>query len=626
MSTLRGCFLSLLLLIPVLSVLAAAGGDEVKRIPVPAKTDLAKSESLVKDIFKEDMAKAKDAEAKVKLASELLVQGDQCKDPADRYTCFREAKDWAAKAGDATLALSAVERLTRHFDVSALELKTATLSLVAEHTESQDAAKALLDMVLPLVADAVDADNYMLALQLGDIAQTAAKKAKSEPLAKAVRERVQEVRAAEKSFSHLQPFIDRLKKDPKDAEANLELGKYFGLFKGKWDKALPFLAAGSDADLKKLAALDLKKPASGKEQVLIGDGWWELAAKEKSAGKLNLQRRAAFWYEKSLVDLRGLSRLKATKRLDQIAGVLVASNNVGGDGPVGELAKFEGHTDEIRAVAFSHDGRYAASAGLDQNVRVWDLQAKKDNLVAILKGHTKQIWSVAFHPNNREVFSGSWDATARRWDIKSGNEVKQYRHDKDVNGIAVSRDGDLLVTGCDIGSALLWKTAGDEVRRYPGFTNYVYCVALSPNGRYIAAGSNDKTARVFDTANATVVKSFEGFSDPIMAVALSPDNRFLYLCGDSAAHQFEIATGKEVRKYEGKVGRVLTLALSSDGRRLLTAGDGKMIQLWDTNTGKQLKQFSGHTDTINSVSFSPDNHRAISGGLDRTVRVWGLPR
>src|SRR6185369_6327232 len=129
-------------------------------------------------------------------------------------------------------------------------------------------------------------------LQLGGIAETAAKKAKSDPLAKAVRERVQEVQAAEKSFSRLQPFIDRLKKDTKDAEANLELGKYFGLFKGKWDKVMPFLAAGSDEALKALAVLDLVKPKKGKDQVLVGDGWWELAAKEKSAGKLNLQRRA----------------------------------------------------------------------------------------------------------------------------------------------------------------------------------------------------------------------------------------------------------------------------------------------------------------------------------------------
>ena len=50
---------------------------------------------------------------------------------------------------------------------------------------------------------------------------------------------------AKEKFSVLQPFVDRLKKDPNDAEANLKLGEYFGLFKGKWDRALPYLASKS---------------------------------------------------------------------------------------------------------------------------------------------------------------------------------------------------------------------------------------------------------------------------------------------------------------------------------------------------------------------------------------------
>lgn len=598
-------------------------GDEVKKLPVPAKKELARSEGILKDVFGEDIAQATQAQAKVKLAVTFLDQGEQSKDAGDRYVLFREARNLAARAGDAALAMTAVDKLARSFEVDALELRATTLDVVAVFTDSKEAAKALVDLVLPLIGEAVDQDNYPLARQFGQIAENAAEKAKSIPLVRAVKERNAEALALEKGFARLRPYIDRLQKDPKDGEANLELGKYYGLAKGKWARALPLLAMGSDPALQKQARLDLTRPKAAKDQILVADGWWDLALAEKDPAKLNLQRRAAHWYEQAVVELTGLSRLKAVKRLDQLASRLVVTPVNGGPGPVGEIRKLEGHSEEIRAVAFSADGRFAVSGGLDMTVRVWDLQGKEQ---IVLKGHTKQIWGVAFHPNNRQVLSASWDTTAKLWDVKSGKEAKTYTHEKDVNGLTLSRDGTMFMTGCDNHTAYLWKTTGEEVRRFSGFSNYVYGSAFSPNGRYVAAGSHDKTMRVFDLATGQEVKKFDGHADPVTSVAFSADSRFVFACGDAAAHKYDIATGKEVGRFEGKTGRVLTLAVSSDGRRLLTAGDDKFVHLWDLTNGKLLHSFAGHGETINSVAFSPDNRRALSAGVDKTIRLWGLPR
>lgn len=619
-------FLGVLLPLLSVNIALAQPGDDSKRLPVPGQKDLARSEALIKDIFGDDIAKAKSPEAKSRLASMLLQQGDESKiDAADRYVLYQHARTLGAQAGDATLALSAAEKLARYFDVNAVELKTATLATIVEHTETPEGGKALVELLLPLIGEAVDADNYESALHLCDLAEKAAKKARSIPLVNSVRERQQEVLAVQKGFSRLEPFVKRLQKNAKDPEANLELGKYFGLLKGKWERALPLLAMGNDEALKAQARRDLGRPKVAAEQLAVADGWWDLAVDEKDPAKLNLQRRAMFWYEQALPELRGLSRLKASKRIDQIAGRVVASPVDGPIGKIGELRRFDGHTDEIRSVAFSQDGRYAVSGGLDLTVRVWDLQGKEE---FILRGHTKQIWTVAFHPNNRQVFSASWDATARLWDVKSGQEGKRYTHGKDVNGLAVSRDGSMLLTGCDDGSAYLWRVAnGEEMKRYPGFSNYVYGVAFAANGRYIAAGSNDKSLKVFDFNTATVKRAFENHSDAITVVAFSPlDSRYVFACGDSAAHQYDIETGKEIRRYEGKTGRVLALAVSPDGRRLLTAGEDKIIHLWDLTNGKELQKFEGHSDTINSVAFSANGRQMLSAGMDRTVRLWGLPR
>src|SRR5262245_5879330 len=122
-------------------------GDEVKKVPLPGKKELAKSASLIQDIFGDDIAKAKTSEARSKLATTLLQQGDESKlDAADRYVLYDKARELAALAGDATLALAAADKLSRHFDINAVETKTATLGSVIAHVDSPDAGKALVDL------------------------------------------------------------------------------------------------------------------------------------------------------------------------------------------------------------------------------------------------------------------------------------------------------------------------------------------------------------------------------------------------------------------------------------------------------------------------------------------------
>ncbi len=621
---------SLVKALPVLGIVAFSAAlslpaGEEKKTPIPSKDALGKSEVLVKDIFGEDISKATTAEGRAKLAVVLLQQGDDSgNDAANRYVLYRDAMMLAARAGDANLTLQAIDKLDRHFAVNASELKATQLDVVAGHLEGREAGKALVDLVLPLIGEALDSDNYEAARQFGAVALKAAKKAQNVNLVLTVQKRNEEVAAVEKGFARLQPYVDALKKNPKDAEANLELGKYFGLLKGKWDRALPLLAMGGDEALNAQARKDLARPKSAQDQLDVADGWWDLARQEKDPAQLNLQRRAMHWYELAAVSLQGLNRKKALVRIDQVTARLAGSVVEGPPGPVGEIRKFEGHTDEIKSVAFSHDGRYAVSGGLDMTVRIWDLSTKED---WTLRGHTKQIWGVGFHPNGRQVFSASWDATARMWDFRAGSESKRFTHPVDVNGIAVWRDGGKILVGCDNQSAYLWNTVtGEEMRRFPGHTGYCYGTAFAPDGRHIATSSVDKTVRVYDLTGGTLVKNFNGHTDAVTSIAFSADSRFVFSCGDGVAHQWEIATGKETRRFEGHQGRVLGLAISPDGRRLLTGGDDKTVRLWDIASGKELYKYTGHADSVNAVAFSPDGRRALSAGLDRTVRLIGLPR
>jgi hypothetical protein len=598
-----------------------------KRRPVPDKAAQIAVQKIVDEIFTDDFHNAKDNAAKLQIATELLRQArDNRRDdlPA-AYVLYVNALELAASAGDYQLAFQAIDELGAEFDVAALDLKARSLATATKALTDKDANRAIVDVALGLVAQAVDTDNYPAAAQFAAVADAAAKKV-SVALVSAVRKRNEDVLILKKNFDRLQPFIDRLKQNPKDPEANFKLGEYYGLLKGKWDKALPLLAFGADETLKAQARLDLARPKQAKDQLTVADGWYDLAEKQKDPVQRNMFRRAATWYEQAAQNGTGLSRTKALKRLERIGTRIEGTPAVVVKaGPVGPQQTLKGHSGEVRGVAFSPDGRYAVSGGKDYSVRLWDLTTGKE--LKEFRGHTKEVWDVAFHPNGRQVFSASWDATVKLWDTATGRESRTFNHPLDVNAVAVTRDGKWLLTGCDDKNARLWDLSnGQEVKRFGGHEGYTYGVAFSHDGRHVATGSQDTKVRVFDLQTGQRVREINAQTASTNYVAFSPTDKYVFSCGDNAAHMWDIATGKEAKRFEaGSGGYVLGMALSPDGRRLLTGHEDKTVRLWDVTTGKELQRFEGHTDRVICVAFSQDGVRGLSGSADGTVRLWGLP-
>jgi WD40 repeat protein len=110
----------------------------------------------------------------------------------------------------------------------------------------------------------------------------------------------------------------------------------------------------------------------------------------------------------------------------------------------------------------------------------------------------------------------------------------------------------------------------------------------------------------------------------ITDVALSPDGRLLAAADDdNIVTLWDLASGRPVRNLTGHNDTVYSVVFHPSGTRIATASFDQTVRLWDTATGHELANLKGHTDRVLGVAFSPDGGLlASAGGADRTVRIW----
>jgi WD40 repeat protein len=291
-----------------------------------------------------------------------------------------------------------------------------------------------------------------------------------------------------------------------------------------------------------------------------------------------------------------------------------------------EIKTFYGHLTEVRTVALSFDGRFALSGSGDNTLKLWDIKTGKE--IRTFSGHSLYLNSVAFSPDGRFVLSGSLDTTMKLWDAATGKEVRTFAgHSEPLNSVAFSPDGRFVLSGSLDKTMKLWDAAtGKEVRTFSGHSKRLTSVAFSPDGNLALSGSEDNTMKLWDTSTGREIRTFSGHSYYVQSVAFSPDGRFA-LSGsyDKTMKLWEISTGREIRTFAGyKDEWVQSVAFSPDGRFALSGSIDHTLQLWDATNGKKIRTFTGHSRWVQSVAFSPDGRFALSGSEDNTLKLWDI--
>ncbi|KAF3700233.1 Transducin beta-like protein 3 [Channa argus] len=259
-----------------------------------------------------------------------------------------------------------------------------------------------------------------------------------------------------------------------------------------------------------------------------------------------------------------------------------------------------GHTDTVLSLDVFKKGSLFASCAKDRSVRVWHMDCDSGQVRCVAQGfsHANAVGSITCSRMKASfIVSGSQDCTVKVWDLPADlytteRDVHQLTaratekaHDKDVNSVAVSPNDKLLASGSQDRTAKLWSVVGEGnlglLGVFRGHRRGVWAVCFSPVDQVLATSSADGTTKLWSLQDFSCLKTFEGHD-----------------------------------------ASVLKVIFASRGTQLLTSGSDGLVKLWTIKTNECVKTLDAHQDKVWGLHASRKDDKMVTGSADSNITVW----
>lgn len=259
----------------------------------------------------------------------------------------------------------------------------------------------------------------------------------------------------------------------------------------------------------------------------------------------------------------------------------------------------------VNALAFAPDGKSVVAGG-HHELTVWELPSGK--LVKRVQTRAERAYGMAFLPDGKLAVAGG----------RPGQEgdVRVYN----LSAKGKTEDGVEVLDGVN-DKAVLVKHLFDV-------EDSVLCLAITTDGKTLAAGGCDRAVRVFDLSEgldkAKLTQTVENHADWVLGCSLTADGKYLVTAGrDKTAKVWDLKAKESVVTFPEHQNIVYGVAVKADGSAGFSVGADKQLRTWKPNgEGKQVKNAGGHGDEVFKIAYNPKQPMLATSSADKTVRLW----
>lgn len=299
----------------------------------------------------------------------------------------------------------------------------------------------------------------------------------------------------------------------------------------------------------------------------------------------------------------------------------------------------DGQPQAVVSVGFTPDGSQIFAAGEYGIVVMWDVATGTVTRRLEPHGESFLLETAVASPNGHELaIAGT--KVPEIWDIGTGTVAASFGAGLRLGlDIAFTQDGSRLAVTADNGVAI-WDVVGGRLLRNIGdHSNDAAGVAISRDGTLVLTGGRDNLAKLWDVASGALIKTFTGHTNWVEHVALSNDKRYAASGSsiDGIIKIWDVESGKQLQELRGHAASLAQLEFSPDGLSLLSGSwDGSVI-LWDlTRTAKRFDFLTDVRDIYNPksetneqaqraidwVGFSNDGARLMAVTHNGAAHMW----
>ncbi|MCX7787432.1 MAG: WD40 repeat domain-containing protein [Spirochaetes bacterium] len=249
------------------------------------------------------------------------------------------------------------------------------------------------------------------------------------------------------------------------------------------------------------------------------------------------------------------------------------------------------------------------------------------------------VYAVAFTPDDRCLITcerlategGEVGGFLKVWEVSSGVLIKTIEQEEGGNiSMALSPDGKLIAASSDDGIIKIWDSSSAKViHSFKGNRFALRSLDFSSDGTLLASASDDNTVRIWDLSQGSLKYVLSTTKESVDSVRFAPKGTIVYGITEGSSSKvkgWELSTAKELFAFGNDVS---SMDISPDGSRIATANRDGMVQLWDAETGNEHKLLGRHENggrniLIQSLCFSKDGSYISIGDSEGIIKIWDL--